>query len=85
MALSNGGLLRCRRRVQYSVRDGSSGDAVPATMRCRTIFVQAFAGFQQVWGARGEPPAITVASVAGLANPRFLVEVSAVAVVAQGA
>lgn len=46
---------------------------------------QAFAGFQQVWGARGEPPAITVAFVAGLANPQFLVEVSAVAVVPQGA
>lgn len=46
---------------------------------------EAFAGFQQVWGTRGEPPAITVAFVVGLANPQFLVEVSAVAVVPQGA
>ncbi len=41
----------------------------------------AFAAFRQVWGARPNPPAISVAFVAGLANPRFLVEVSAIAVV----
>jgi enamine deaminase RidA (YjgF/YER057c/UK114 family) len=41
-----------------------------------------FAGFQQVWGERGETPAISMAFVAGLANPRFLVEISAIAVVA---
>jgi enamine deaminase RidA (YjgF/YER057c/UK114 family) len=46
---------------------------------------EAFAGFQQVWGARGEPPAITVAFVAGLANAQFLVEVNAVAVVPKAA
>jgi enamine deaminase RidA (YjgF/YER057c/UK114 family) len=46
---------------------------------------EAFAAFQQVWDARGEPPAITVAIVAGLANPQFLVEVSAMAVVPQEA
>jgi enamine deaminase RidA (YjgF/YER057c/UK114 family) len=45
----------------------------------------AFAGFQQVWGARGEPPAISVAVVAGLASPQFLVEISAVAVAPQDA
>jgi enamine deaminase RidA (YjgF/YER057c/UK114 family) len=41
----------------------------------------AFVAFQRAWGG-GEPPAITVARVSGLANPRFLVEISAVAVVA---
>jgi enamine deaminase RidA (YjgF/YER057c/UK114 family) len=41
----------------------------------------AFGAFQRAWGG-GEPPAITVARVSGLANPRFLVEISAVAVVA---
>ena len=46
---------------------------------------EAVAAFQQAWGARGEPPAITVAFVAGLASPRFLVEVNAVAVVPQEA
>ncbi len=52
-----------------------------------TIFVvegqslaEGFAGFQQVWGARGEPPAISMAFVAGLARPGLLVEVSAIAV-----
>jgi enamine deaminase RidA (YjgF/YER057c/UK114 family) len=34
-----------------------------------------------VWGERGNPPAISVAVVSGLANPRFLVEISAVAAV----
>jgi enamine deaminase RidA (YjgF/YER057c/UK114 family) len=40
----------------------------------------AFGAFQEVWGARGEPPAISVDIVAGLANPAFLVEITAVAV-----
>ena len=37
--------------------------------------------FQQVWGRRPNPPTITVAFVAGLANPDFLVEMDAIAVV----
>ena len=37
--------------------------------------------FQQVWGNRPNPPTITVAFVAGLANPDFLVEMDAIAVV----
>lgn len=41
----------------------------------------AFAVFQEVWGRRPNPPAITVAIVAGLANPAFLAEIDAVAVV----
>lgn len=40
----------------------------------------AFGAFQQVWGDRGNPPAITVAFVQGLANPAFLCEITAVAV-----
>jgi enamine deaminase RidA (YjgF/YER057c/UK114 family) len=40
----------------------------------------AFGAFQEVWGDRGRPPAITVAVVHGLANPAFLCEISAVAV-----
>jgi enamine deaminase RidA (YjgF/YER057c/UK114 family) len=38
-------------------------------------------GFQQVWGRRPNPPAITVLFVAGLAHPDCLVEIDAVAVV----
>ena len=37
--------------------------------------------FQRVWGRRPNPPAITVVFVAGLANPEFLVEMDAIAVV----
>ena len=38
--LSSGGLMRRRRAAQYSVRAGSSGDAVPLTVWCRAMFVQ---------------------------------------------
>ncbi len=40
-----------------------------------------FEAFRQVWGRRPNPPAITMAFVAGLANPDFLVEMDAIAVV----
>ncbi len=41
----------------------------------------AFAAFRRAWGSRPNPPAITGVFVAGLANPDFLAEVDAVAVV----
>ena len=41
----------------------------------------AFEVFRRVWGGRPNPPAITVVSVAGLANPEFLVEMDAIAVI----
>jgi enamine deaminase RidA (YjgF/YER057c/UK114 family) len=37
--------------------------------------------FQRVWGRRPNPPTITMAFVAALANPDFLVEMDAIAVV----
>lgn len=40
-----------------------------------------FEVFQQVWGNRPNPPAITMAFVAGLANPDFLLEIDVIAVV----
>ena len=40
-----------------------------------------FEVFQRVWGNRPHPPAITFAYVAGLANPDFLLEMEAIAVV----
>jgi len=40
-----------------------------------------FAAFRRAWGERPNPPAITMAFVAGLARPDFLVEMDAVAVV----
>lgn len=40
-----------------------------------------FEVFQHVWGHRPNPPAITMNFVAGLANPDFLLEMDAIAVV----
>jgi len=40
----------------------------------------AFAVFQEVWGRRANPPTISVLIVAGLANPAFLAEIDAIAV-----
>jgi enamine deaminase RidA (YjgF/YER057c/UK114 family) len=40
-----------------------------------------FAAFQKFWGHRPNPPVITGMFVAALANPDFLVEIDAVAVV----
>jgi enamine deaminase RidA (YjgF/YER057c/UK114 family) len=40
-----------------------------------------FAVFQRVWNRRPNPPTITMISVAGLANPDFLIEMDAIAVV----
>ena len=43
----------------------------------------AFEVFQRTWGRRSNPPAITMIFVAGLANPDFLVEMDAIAVLPQ--
>ena len=40
-----------------------------------------FEAFQRAWGNKANPPAISVLVVAGLANPDFLVEIDAIAVV----
>lgn len=42
---------------------------------------EGFAAFQSVWGDRPNPPAISMAFVAGLAHPDFLAEIDAIAVV----
>ena len=42
---------------------------------------QGYTAFQHAWGTRPNPPVITAAFVAGLANPDFLVEMDAIAVV----
>jgi enamine deaminase RidA (YjgF/YER057c/UK114 family) len=43
--------------------------------------LEGFAAFREVWGQRPNPPAITLAFVAGLANAEYLVEVDAVAAI----
>ena len=40
-----------------------------------------FEAFQQFWGRQSNPPAITMAFVAGLANPDFLLEMDVIAIV----
>jgi enamine deaminase RidA (YjgF/YER057c/UK114 family) len=40
-----------------------------------------FEVFRRVWGNRPNPPIVTVLFVAGLANPDFLLEIEAIAVV----
>ncbi len=40
-----------------------------------------FEAFQRFWGYRPNPPAITGVYVSGLANPDFLLEMEAIAVV----
>ena len=47
-------------------------------------FRPGFEVFQQVWGQHPNPPAITGIAVAGLANPAYLVEIEAIAVVGAG-
>ena len=44
----------------------------------------AFGVFQRVWGNRPNPPLITLLFVSGLAQPDYLMEIDAVAVVPQG-
>ena len=39
-----------------------------------------FRAFMEIWGDAPDPPTIGVHVVAGLANPRFLVEIDAIAV-----
>lgn len=43
-----------------------------------------FEASEQIWGGRPHPPAISVMVVVGLANPDFLVEMDAIAVVPEG-
>ncbi len=45
--------------------------------------VEGFSAFQEKWGNKPNPPAITVLFVSGLGNPAWLVEIDAVAVVPQ--
>jgi enamine deaminase RidA (YjgF/YER057c/UK114 family) len=64
---SEGGTLGNIVHWRIAVVDGNSFD-------------EGVAAFQEVWNLEDPPPAITVYVVAGL-NPRFLVEIDAVAVV----
>ncbi len=72
------------RNVQAALTaaDASLGDVVRWTIAVVDghPLAEGFAAFQEVWGDSGQPPAISVHVVAGLADPRFLVEIDAIAV-----
>lgn len=66
---------------------GAAGGGIEHVVKW-TIYIVAgqplapgFAVFQQEWGTRPNPPAITGLFVSALANPAFLVEIDAVAVI----
>jgi enamine deaminase RidA (YjgF/YER057c/UK114 family) len=43
--------------------------------------MEGLAAFREAWGDAADPPAISVHIVSGLANPRFLVEIDAIAAI----
>jgi enamine deaminase RidA (YjgF/YER057c/UK114 family) len=63
---------------------GTLADVVTWTVLVtdRAALGPGFGAFLAAWGDRPDPPAITVQVVDGLADPRFLVEVAAVAALA---
>jgi enamine deaminase RidA (YjgF/YER057c/UK114 family) len=68
----------------------AAGAGLEHLVKCNIYLVQGqplmpgFEAFQRVWGSRPNPPTISVLIVAGLANPDFLVEIDAIAVVPEG-
>lgn len=79
---------RALENVQHVLRDAGAGldDIVFWTIQIVQghPLGEAFAAFQRAWAGRPNPPAISVAFVAGLASPGFLVEITAIAVVDAG-
>jgi enamine deaminase RidA (YjgF/YER057c/UK114 family) len=73
------------RNVQLALSDGGAG--LEHVIKWNVYIVEGqsletgFEAFQRAWGERPNPPIVTVAFVAGLAHPDFLVEVEATAVV----
>lgn len=73
------------RNVQTALTAGGAG--LEHVIKWNVYIVQGqplapgFEAFQAAWGDRPNPPLVTGVFVAGLANPDFLVEIEAVAVV----
>lgn len=65
----------------------AGGAGLEHLVRCTIHLVQgqplqpAFEAWMAAWGGRPHPPTVTVLFVAGLANPEFLIEIDAIAVV----
>lgn len=68
---------------------GAAGAGLEHVIKWNVFVVQGqdlrpgFEVFQREWGNRPNPPTVTAAFVAALANPDFLLEIDAVAVVPQ--
>ena len=73
------------KNLQAALKAGGAG--LEQVIKWNVYIVQgqslrpAFEVFQAVWGRRPNPPAITGMFVSGLANPDFLVEMDAIAVI----
>lgn len=78
--------VQALRNVELGVKaaGGSIADVVKWTILVAdpATLGPGFDAFQRLWAGRPNPPAVTVQVVAGLANPRYLVEVEAIAAVA---
>lgn len=65
----------------------AAGAGLEHLVKCTIHLVQgqplqpAFEAWMSAWGARPNPPTVTVLFVSGLANPEFLIEIDAIAVV----
>jgi enamine deaminase RidA (YjgF/YER057c/UK114 family) len=65
----------------------AAGAGLEHLVKCTIHVVQGqslypgFEAYQRAWGGRPNPPTVTVLMVAGLANPDFLLEIDAIAVV----
>ncbi len=69
----------------------AAGADLEHLVKCTIYLVQgqpvqvAFEAWLQAWGARSDPPTISVLLVSGLANPAFLIEIDGVAVLPEPA
>ncbi len=54
-----------------------------STLSAISLWDRRFRVFQKEWGGRVHPPAISVLRVMGLANPKWLIEIDAIAVVSE--
>lgn len=77
--------VRALRNVEAAVI--AAGGRLDNVVKWNVLIVQGqpipagFEAFQEVWPAGAKPPVVTVAMVAGLGNPDFLVEIEAVAII----
>ncbi len=76
--------LRAVQNLRVVLTEAGAGPSAVVSMTITLTDLAAlpdgFRAFQESWDADAEPPAVSVACVTALANPAFLVEISAIAV-----